>query len=144
MTHYHANTRNMDTANDAVALAPVYATKDDAKQAVLVAVGQWVGTHTYRRVTEATAWDAPLYHVEAYQSSTGERRSWSAWGCTCKQGDADLHAAKGDEDEADDTLGPCGCTDYHMADCPTRTGGTGYTMADLLERGGDLLDDDYR
>lgn len=22
----------------------------------------------------------------------------------------------------DDTLGPCGCTDYHMADCPTRTG----------------------
>lgn len=21
-----------------------------------------------------------------------------------------------------DTLGPCGCTDYHMADCPTRTG----------------------
>ena len=23
----------------------------------------------------------------------------------------------------DDTLGPCGCTDYHMADCPTRTDG---------------------
>ena len=22
----------------------------------------------------------------------------------------------------DGTLGPCGCTDYHMADCPTRTG----------------------
>jgi hypothetical protein len=21
----------------------------------------------------------------------------------------------------DDTLGPCGCRDYHMADCPTRT-----------------------
>jgi len=25
-------------------------------------------------------------------------------------------------DESDDeTLGPCGCTDYHMSDCPTRT-----------------------
>lgn len=22
----------------------------------------------------------------------------------------------------DGTLGPCGCTDYHMADCPIRTG----------------------
>lgn len=21
-----------------------------------------------------------------------------------------------------ETLGPCGCTDYHMADCPLRTG----------------------
>jgi len=21
-----------------------------------------------------------------------------------------------------DALGSCGCTDYHMADCPTRTG----------------------
>jgi hypothetical protein len=28
------------------------------------------------------------------------------------------------------TLGPCGCTDYHMADCPTRTGGQGMTEAD--------------
>ena len=26
------------------------------------------------------------------------------------------------EEEVDDTLGPCGCVDYHMADCPTRTG----------------------
>lgn len=27
-----------------------------------------------------------------------------------------------DDPEADDeTLGACGCTDYHMADCPTRT-----------------------
>lgn len=24
----------------------------------------------------------------------------------------------------DDTLGSCGCIDYHMADCPTRTGGS--------------------
>ena len=24
----------------------------------------------------------------------------------------------------DDTLGACGCVDYHMADCPTRTGGS--------------------
>ena len=27
------------------------------------------------------------------------------------------------EDEGDGTLGPCGCSDYHYADCPTRTGG---------------------
>lgn len=25
------------------------------------------------------------------------------------------------EPEQDESLGPCGCTDYHMADCPTRT-----------------------
>lgn len=24
---------------------------------------------------------------------------------------------------APDALGACGCTDYHMSDCPTRTGG---------------------
>ena len=23
--------------------------------------------------------------------------------------------------EGNETLGPCGCVDYHMADCPTRT-----------------------
>lgn len=28
--------------------------------------------------------------------------------------------------EDDDTLGPCGCTDYHMADCPLRTGSSDY------------------
>jgi hypothetical protein len=27
-----------------------------------------------------------------------------------------------DGPEEDETLGSCGCTDYHMADCPTRTG----------------------
>ena len=26
----------------------------------------------------------------------------------------------------EDSLGACGCTDYHMADCPTRTGGSDY------------------
>jgi hypothetical protein len=26
------------------------------------------------------------------------------------------------EDYLDDVLGPCGCTDYHMADCPLITG----------------------
>lgn len=26
-----------------------------------------------------------------------------------------------DDPEVDETLGSCGCTDYHMADCPTRT-----------------------
>ena len=30
--------------------------------------------------------------------------------------------------DGDDTLGPCGCTDYHMADCPliTDRGGNDY------------------
>lgn len=36
-------------------------------------------------------------------------------------------------EEVDDTLGPCGCTDYHLADCPTRTGGAGMTSDDYLE-----------
>lgn len=93
MTHFHANTRNMDSTNDAVALAPVYATREDARMAVMRAVTDWIGFIDDRRVTTATAWDAPLYHAEAYDSTTGERRSWSAWGCTCKQGDADMHAA---------------------------------------------------
>ena len=25
-----------------------------------------------------------------------------------------------DPEEEPEELGPCGCTDYHMADCPTR------------------------
>jgi hypothetical protein len=33
-------------------------------------------------------------------------------------------------DAPSDTLGPCGCTDYHMADCPTRTG---YTAEDRFD-----------
>jgi len=28
-------------------------------------------------------------------------------------------------EDDDDTLGACGCRDYHAADCPTRTGGSG-------------------
>ena len=31
-----------------------------------------------------------------------------------------------DEDEDEDTLGPCGCVDYHYADCDTRTGAISY------------------
>jgi len=27
-----------------------------------------------------------------------------------------------DDDQPNETLGSCGCTDYHMADCPLRTG----------------------
>jgi hypothetical protein len=48
------------------------------------------------------------------------------------------------DDDHDDTLGPCGCVDYHMADCPTRTGGSNMTSADYLalwERRGSR--DDY-
>ena len=40
---------------------------------------------------------------------------------------------RGSED--DDTLGPCGCTDYHMSDCPTRTG------YGVMEWGNDYDDD---
>lgn len=31
-----------------------------------------------------------------------------------------------DDEEDDGTLGPCGCVDYHVADCPTRTGSHDY------------------
>lgn len=34
-------------------------------------------------------------------------------------------------------LGPCGCVDYHMSDCPIRTGGTAVDE-------GDWYDDDSR
>jgi hypothetical protein len=45
-----------------------------------------------------------------------------------------------DRPEDDDVLGPCGCTDYHMSDCPTRTG-----YADALSRDeyADGFDPDY-
>ncbi len=39
----------------------------------------------------------------------------------------------------DETLGSCGCTDYHMADCPTRTtyyGGEDWGGMDLYDDGG--------
>lgn len=45
-------------------------------------------------------------------------------------------------DTDNDTLGPCGCTDYHMSDCPTRGGSvapadddwtTGQDLDDLLD-----------
>ena len=31
-----------------------------------------------------------------------------------------------DDEEEHEKLGSCGCTDYHMADCPTRTGSYEY------------------
>ena len=37
------------------------------------------------------------------------------------------------DNREDDTLGPCGCTDYHMSDCPTPTGGDSRTMDEMLE-----------
>ena len=39
--------------------------------------------------------------------------------------DPDEMALVEDEEEASDTLGPCGCTDYHMADCSVVTGDYG-------------------
>lgn len=39
-----------------------------------------------------------------------------------------------------DTLGPCGCTDYHMSDCPTRTGGSVIFTGDDQD---DWYRDDY-
>ena len=31
-----------------------------------------------------------------------------------------------DTDDDDGSLGPCGCVDYHYADCPLRTGVNSY------------------
>lgn len=59
-----------------------------------------------------------------------------AYGCTlerCSLCTAGIGHDAGSDSYAwweDDTLGPCGCTDYHLADCPTRTGGTGMTAED--------------
>jgi len=36
--------------------------------------------------------------------------------------DAAVADDQDERNEDDYTLGPCGCTDYHMADCPIRTG----------------------
>lgn len=33
-----------------------------------------------------------------------------------------------------ETLGACGCTDYHLADCPIRTGGAGMSAEDHYAR----------
>ena len=40
-----------------------------------------------------------------------------------------------------ESLGPCGCTDYHMADCPTRTGSYDYYAE--AERYDPYYDDRY-
>jgi len=44
----------------------------------------------------------------------------------CKVVGCDIVNALDDDDYESDTLGSCGCIDYHYADCPTRQGGTGY------------------
>lgn len=43
----------------------------------------------------------------------------------------------------DETLGSCGCVDYHLADCPIRTGGNGMTADDYLDAWGSRDDDDF-
>lgn len=35
--------------------------------------------------------------------------------------DANRRAVEAEPVDDDGTLGPCGCTDYHLADCPVRT-----------------------
>ena len=44
--------------------------------------------------------------------------------------DCDKVVAASKPEPDDDVLGPCGCTDYHMNDCPTRTGGTSIDLLD--------------
>ena len=44
-----------------------------------------------------------------------------------------------DDEEEHEKLGACGCTDYHMADCPTRGGS--YDMDDNPEDWADEYDD---
>lgn len=38
--------------------------------------------------------------------------------------------------EPNETLGSCGCVDYHYSDCPIRTGGSSMTMDDYLAEWG--------
>lgn len=42
-----------------------------------------------------------------------------------------------------ETLGPCGCVDYHYADCPLRTGGSDMTVEDYYDKFSDPDYDDY-
>ncbi len=55
----------------------------------------------------------------------------------------ETHECEDYRTQEDDALGSCGCVDYHYADCPTRTGGSGMTADDYLmiaERNPDLFD----
>jgi hypothetical protein len=38
-----------------------------------------------------------------------------------------------DEFDRPERLGPCGCVDYHMADCPIRTGGAPVDESDWYD-----------
>lgn len=44
--------------------------------------------------------------------------------------------ANDDHDHKSETLGSCGCTDYHMADCPTRTASVDSSIYDDHELDG--------
>ena len=50
--------------------------------------------------------------------------------------DPELMGLIDDEEDEAETLGPCGCTDYHMADCPT-VNWYGYNEEEVAEMLGD-------
>ena len=58
--------------------------------------------------------------VEHSRFTFNPHRKCKVYGCNQITLDLD------DPEEEEYTLGSCGCTDYHMADCPTRTGGSDY------------------
>lgn len=80
-THFHANTRS--TIEEAFPLGDSFATMEEARTALLREVGSWVGGPGSRLVTDCTPWDSSIFTVTAYNSKTGEERTFSAWGCTC-------------------------------------------------------------
>jgi len=52
------------------------------------------------------------------------------------------------DDEVSVSLGSCGCVEYHVADCPTRTGGSDSGMSkddylDLYSGNPDLFEDTW-
>ena len=55
--------------------------------------------------------------VETSRFSGTVHRKCRVYGCNNITLDID-----GPEDDDDQALGPCGCNDYHYADCPIRTG----------------------
>ena len=57
--------------------------------------------------------------------------------------DTELMGLIDDEEDEAETLGPCGCTDYHMADCPT-VNWYGYNEEEVAEMLGDYGEADDR
>ena len=92
--------------------------KDAQWEVVATAAGRYLGVTgpTPKQVSDA------LYEAHEYEDDTdvASRNLRAAFAKYEEMYDRDLDEAPGPELDPD-ALGPCGCTDYHMADCPLVT-----------------------